>query len=275
MKNHVKLYDDITIKNRDLLKGLRHHKDIDVAYYYNGSVFGKTKDGLQIIFDIFDDISYRIECERTKDVNNENESVKCLDCQNVAQPYDCTTVTECGRHEECYTRKEITDDGNIYYNVGCKDEQVCRAMTPFGKRDKSKRATTICDKCCNSDLCNLQSLCGSKDLVLGSGETICFACNHGITASQTCNKITLCPQDQQCNSLGDNSNDCTGTRCCSQQLCNTKCDNTAGHTTTMQIQTNAAQTTPFSSTMSTTTSIPVTTHQEKHTTQRHITNSKY
>ncbi|CAG2238279.1 unnamed protein product [Mytilus edulis] len=72
MKNHVKLYDDITIKNRDLLKGLRHHKDIDVAYYYNGSVFGKTKDGLQIIFDIFDDISYRIEYERTKDVNNEN-----------------------------------------------------------------------------------------------------------------------------------------------------------------------------------------------------------
>ncbi|CAG2209004.1 unnamed protein product [Mytilus edulis] len=72
MKNHVKLYDDITIKNRDLLKGLRHHKDIDVAYYYNGSVFGKTKDGLQIIFDIFDDISYRIEYERTKDVNNAN-----------------------------------------------------------------------------------------------------------------------------------------------------------------------------------------------------------
>ncbi|CAG2230463.1 unnamed protein product [Mytilus edulis] len=71
MKNHVKLYDDITIKNRDLLKGLRHHKDIDVAYYYNGSVFRKTKD-LQIIFDIFDDISYRIEYERTKDVNNEN-----------------------------------------------------------------------------------------------------------------------------------------------------------------------------------------------------------
>ena len=34
MKNHVNLYDDITIKNRDLLKGLRHHKDIGVAYYY-------------------------------------------------------------------------------------------------------------------------------------------------------------------------------------------------------------------------------------------------
>ncbi|CAC5411792.1 unnamed protein product [Mytilus coruscus] len=72
LKNHVKLYDDITIKNRDLLKRLRRHKDIDVAYYYNGSVYGKTKDGLQIIFDIFDDISYRIEYERTKDVNNQN-----------------------------------------------------------------------------------------------------------------------------------------------------------------------------------------------------------
>ncbi|CAC5420932.1 unnamed protein product [Mytilus coruscus] len=72
LKNHVKLYDDITIKNRDLLKRLRRHKDIDVAYYYNGSVYGKTKDGLQITFDIFDDISYRIEYERTKDVNNQN-----------------------------------------------------------------------------------------------------------------------------------------------------------------------------------------------------------
>ncbi|XP_071124265.1 uncharacterized protein [Mytilus edulis] len=227
------------------------------------------------------------------------ESVKCLDCQNVAQPYDCTTVTECGQYEECYTRKEITDDGNIYYNVGCKDEQICRVMTPFGKRDKSKRATQICNKCCNSDLCNLKSVCGSKDLILGSGETICFACNHGITASQTCNKITLCPQDQlcqivetanilgqtrytsgcahksQCNSLSANSNDCTGTRCCSQQLCNSKCDNTAGHTTTIPIQTHAARTTPTTLHRSTTTSIPVTTHQEKHTTQRHITDSKY
>lgn len=76
---------------------------------------------------------------------------------------------------------------------------------------------------------------------------------------------------KQCISLSDNSNDCTGTRCCSQQLCNTKCGNGAGYTTTIPMQTTEAKTTP------TTTRIPVyvITHQGQHTTQQSNANSKY
>ncbi|CAC5360997.1 unnamed protein product [Mytilus coruscus] len=132
------------------------------------------------------------------------DSLKCLDCPNVAQPYDCTTVTDCGQHGECYTEQEITDDGNVYFNVGCKDESLCQIVE-----------TT--------------NILGQTRYTSG------------------------CAHKSQCVSWSDNSNDCTGTRCCSQQLCNTKCDNAVVHTNTIPMQTHEARTTSTTSNTSTTT----------------------
>ena len=68
------MYDDITIKNRDLIKELKRHEDIETAYYYNCWVYGVTKDGIQIPFDISDDINSKIEYELTRNPDDRNDT---------------------------------------------------------------------------------------------------------------------------------------------------------------------------------------------------------
>ena len=51
------LVDDVTKHNTALISRLSLHKNIDSAWYFNGSVFGKTKEGKRHKFDIFSDIS--------------------------------------------------------------------------------------------------------------------------------------------------------------------------------------------------------------------------
>ena len=66
-KGNVRLYDDITSKNRDLYYRLKDHKDIETAYFFNCYIYGRTTDGLKIRFDIHDDIQSKIDFERRKE----------------------------------------------------------------------------------------------------------------------------------------------------------------------------------------------------------------
>ena len=42
--------------NAKLISELLDHKSIDSAWYFNGSVFGRTTDGKRMKFDLYDDI---------------------------------------------------------------------------------------------------------------------------------------------------------------------------------------------------------------------------
>ena len=65
-KDNVRLYDDITYKNQELIQKLKRHKEISAAYYFNCAVYGKTKDGLQIRFDVSDNIYSKIDNELSR-----------------------------------------------------------------------------------------------------------------------------------------------------------------------------------------------------------------
>ena len=76
-KDNIRLYDDITYKNQDLIKRLKKHKDIATAYYFNCGIYGKTQDGTQIRFDISDDIHSRIEYElNTQETFDEQQDMQ-------------------------------------------------------------------------------------------------------------------------------------------------------------------------------------------------------
>ena len=51
-----RLVDDVTKENTKLINKLNEHKDIDSAWYFNGSVYGKTSDGKRSRFDLYTDI---------------------------------------------------------------------------------------------------------------------------------------------------------------------------------------------------------------------------
>ena len=56
-----KLVDDVTRSNSKLINKLLLHEKIDSAWYFNGSVFGKTKAGKRHKFDICSDIDEVID----------------------------------------------------------------------------------------------------------------------------------------------------------------------------------------------------------------------
>ena len=59
-KETVRLVDDVTKHNMGLITRLRNCKELESAWYFNCSVYGKTFDEKRIKFDIFDDINNKI-----------------------------------------------------------------------------------------------------------------------------------------------------------------------------------------------------------------------
>ena len=51
-----RLVDDVTKLNAQLITRLSEHKKIQQAWYFNGSVFGKTTDDVRHKFDLHDNI---------------------------------------------------------------------------------------------------------------------------------------------------------------------------------------------------------------------------
>ena len=51
-----RLVDDVTKSNAELIGRLTKHSQIDQAWYYNGSVYGRTTNNQRHKFDLYDDI---------------------------------------------------------------------------------------------------------------------------------------------------------------------------------------------------------------------------
>ncbi|XP_071140364.1 WAP, Kazal, immunoglobulin, Kunitz and NTR domain-containing protein 2-like [Mytilus edulis] len=119
--------------------------------------------------------------------------IRCLEGVRLTSPLDTSIVTECGDHEVCSVERYVTNDGIIFYNVGCKDRQFCIA-NPLGPGKGDE--TLICRHCCDDkDLCNMNQ-CGAR-VNLPVGSTICYSCPLAMDANK-CNHITLCDRDSAC-----------------------------------------------------------------------------
>jgi hypothetical protein len=67
LSGDIRLVDDITQKNLTLMKSLRENDEIESAWYYNTKVYGKSKDGLQVKFDVDDNIRQKLrECRESR-----------------------------------------------------------------------------------------------------------------------------------------------------------------------------------------------------------------
>lgn len=59
-KLDIKIGDDITHKNHELLGRLNRHENITSAWYFNGHIYGTDMDGDRHRFDIFDNINQKL-----------------------------------------------------------------------------------------------------------------------------------------------------------------------------------------------------------------------
>ncbi|XP_078330891.1 uncharacterized protein LOC144624793 [Crassostrea virginica] len=123
----------------------------------------------------------------------------CLSCRDIPEPLECSLVTECGRHEQCYVQKYVNNAGHVRYNVGCADNMTCNTLPPSrgSVRLLGGDNSIVCEACCNgTKLCNNQNLCGSQDLPAAPG-TFCYACDYQPHPG-ACDRITLCSRDRSC-----------------------------------------------------------------------------
>ncbi|VDH91542.1 Hypothetical predicted protein [Mytilus galloprovincialis] len=60
LQDHVRFYDDISKSNIELMKRLNETEWFSDVWYFNCGVYGRISDGLQLKFNIFDDIFLRL-----------------------------------------------------------------------------------------------------------------------------------------------------------------------------------------------------------------------
>ncbi|XP_062600828.1 uncharacterized protein LOC134262453 [Saccostrea cucullata] len=190
----------------------------------------------------------------------------CMNCKNVVNPHECDQVTKCGDHEQCYMQQYLRHN-TIWYDLGCQSNIVCQAnangppVPIIGKRnvrgqdldpetltfdldgEDDDGRITLCESCCNTDVCNNGGACGVADFNYYNGR-LCFKCSQQLTPD-SCDRVTLCYQDRYCyihktkpavgftyvweTGCAQTAQNCTpayGTicsNCCSGNLCNKEC----------------------------------------------------
>ncbi|XP_052217650.1 uncharacterized protein LOC127835323 isoform X2 [Dreissena polymorpha] len=90
------------------------------------------------------------------------QCLTCLDCTNVQSPQDCIHATECQHGEVCHVHRSTNQYGDAVFNVGCVHPSQCQRHTMeisqlVGRSiydDTRSLAETVCQKCCDDDLCN-------------------------------------------------------------------------------------------------------------------------
>ncbi|KAH3695187.1 hypothetical protein DPMN_082643 [Dreissena polymorpha] len=91
-----------------------------------------------------------------------SECLTCFDCHNIADPSQCTTMTQCTAGQSCYI-ETIQNNAVLLYNMGCQTNQLCSSsgVHPMIGRSIQTRQQNTCHECCSTDNCN-NLLCAHK-----------------------------------------------------------------------------------------------------------------
>ena len=71
-----RLVDDVTKLNTDLINRVSLHENIDSAWFFNGSVYGKTTEGKRHKFDIYSNIGKVIRKPASADDGDDMDDSK-------------------------------------------------------------------------------------------------------------------------------------------------------------------------------------------------------
>nr|XP_034322175.1 uncharacterized protein LOC117680519 [Crassostrea gigas] len=111
----------------------------------------------------------------------------CMNCMDLSSPQECSKVTRCGNHQQCYIEKYVRHNA-IYYDLGCKSNVVCSSIggpqtsivgrrkvmlkegapdsfeVDFDEDDDGK--FPVCESCCNTTACNNGGSCGVAGMTI-------------------------------------------------------------------------------------------------------------
>ena len=60
LNDGVRFVDDVTKRNLELMSNLRNSYNFESVWYFNCGIYGRTEDGLQLKFGLYDDTGLRL-----------------------------------------------------------------------------------------------------------------------------------------------------------------------------------------------------------------------
>ena len=60
LNDGVRVVDDVTKRNLELMSNLRNSYNFESVWYFNCGIYGRTEDGLQLKFGLYDDTGLRL-----------------------------------------------------------------------------------------------------------------------------------------------------------------------------------------------------------------------
>ncbi|VDI57027.1 cubilin [Mytilus galloprovincialis] len=114
------------------------------------------------------DIEQCIECCTSDGCNKDGCGITnhlqtgplCFNCDGIADPTQCHQARVCEADEMCYIQ-EIMRFNQRFFKTSCENMHVCQALSGFvpavGRKKRAafkQKRSTLCSKCCQSDLCN-------------------------------------------------------------------------------------------------------------------------
>ncbi|XP_060082910.1 uncharacterized protein LOC132562193 [Ylistrum balloti] len=133
----------------------------------------------------------------------------CYSCMGVSRKEDCNTMRDCADNSVCYTRRTVSNAGNVTFDFGCKPVTTCNSLTSSGVIGRKKRSheRALCNECCDADAmgCTDQdtSSCGCNRKLCAlpeHGNKYCYSC-RAVNRPSDCFSVDVCNSYQSCSTV--------------------------------------------------------------------------
>nr|XP_034333160.1 C-type lectin domain family 4 member M-like isoform X2 [Crassostrea gigas] len=128
------------------------------------------------------------------------KGLQCMQCAGVSSPEDCLTKVTCPDQYQCFTDFYVTEQGFLYYDLGCRINQICQVLngqhlrTQFLEKRQFENIH-LCEECCTTDFCNRQGC--PENSVTRVNNTLCFNCQDA-SSPEKCDTVDVCNYDEIC-----------------------------------------------------------------------------
>ncbi|XP_048732014.1 uncharacterized protein LOC125648968 [Ostrea edulis] len=111
----------------------------------------------------------------------------CFDCEDVADPTDCHTITPCDLNQKCLIHERNVFEQK-YFTSKCEPRLGCSSLLSGPVVGRRRDLLGVCIHCCDGDLCNANCSSASRPTVPVTPNHVAF---HAVAYSSTSSGVII------------------------------------------------------------------------------------